>query len=91
MDMSTVYRLKLTCKEATYLSSKKEEGKLTFFLQLRLLMHYISCPPCRRFINQCKLLAKKIRRYPEGLSEGPAHQLPAEKKQSLQEQIDKLS
>jgi hypothetical protein len=89
--MSTVYRLKLTCKEATCFSSKKEEGKLTFFLQLRLLMHYISCPPCRRFINQCKLLAKKIRRYREGLSAAPTHQLSAEKKQSLQEQINTLS
>jgi hypothetical protein len=89
--MNTVYRIKLTCKEATYLSSKKEEGKLTLFLQLRLLMHYISCPPCRRFINQCKLIAKKLRRYREGLSAAPTHELPPEKKQSLQEQINKLS
>jgi hypothetical protein len=89
--MSTVYRLKLTCKEATYLSSQKEEGKLSLFMRVRLLMHYISCPPCRRFINQCKLIAKRIRTYRNGLSTTPTHQLTPEKKQSLQEEINKLS
>ncbi len=89
--MSTVYRFKLTCKEATYLSSKKEEGKTSLFLRMRLLMHYVSCPPCRRFINQCKLIATRIRSYRETVSTAPTHQLPPEKKQNLQEQIDKLS
>jgi hypothetical protein len=89
--MSTVYRLKLTCKEATYFSSQKEEGKLFFFMRVRLWMHYISCPPCRRFINQCKLIAKKIRTYRDGLSITPTHQLTPEKKQSLQDEINKLS
>lgn len=89
--MITVHRVKLTCKEASYLSSKEEEGVLTLSLRVRLLLHWISCPPCRRFIRQCKLIAKKIRTYREGLAATPAHRLTPEKKQSLQEEIDKLS
>jgi hypothetical protein len=89
--MSTVYHLKLTCKEATYLFSKKDEGKLSLFLRIRLLMHWISCPPCRHFIRQCKLIAKRMRTYREELSAAPTHQLTPEKKQSLQEKINKLS
>lgn len=88
--MNTIHKISLTCKEATDAISRKEEGHLSFSLRIRLYLHYISCPPCRRFISQCKLILKGIRSYRESASVTPLHQLDAEKKKQLQEQIDKL-
>lgn len=88
--MKTVYKISLTCKEATTVSSMKEEGKLSWSMAIRLFMHYISCPPCRRFMNQFKLLSKKIRSYHQTTADNPLHQLSPEKKQALQEKINKL-
>ena len=88
--MRTIYKISLTCKEATTASSMKEERKLSLLMSIRLLMHYISCPPCRRFINQFKLISKKIRSYRQTTANQPLHQLSPEKKQQLQERINKL-
>ncbi len=89
--MKTTYKISLTCKEATAASSMKEEGKLSLSMTIRFFMHYISCPPCRKFINQFKLISKKIRSYRQATADKPLHELSPEKKQSLQEKINKLS
>ena len=68
-----------------------EEGRISFFLRMRLFIHYLSCPPCRRFINQCKLILKGIRSYRESVTVTPLHQLDPEKKKKMQETIDKQS
>lgn len=91
MSMRTIYTISLTCKEATEASTRKEEGKLSLFMRIRLFLHYMNCPPCRRFINQFKLILKGIRSYRQSVATKPMHQLSPEKKQSLQEKIDKLS
>lgn len=88
--MRTVYKISLTCKEATTASSIKEEGELSWSMAIRLFMHYISCPPCRRFIKQFKLISKGIRSYRDTTANKPLHQLSPEKKQDLQEKINKL-
>lgn len=88
--MKTTYKISLTCKEATTIASMKEEGKLSWSLSIRLFMHYMSCPPCRRFINQFKLILKGIRSYRQTAADKPLHQLSPEKKQDLQDKINKL-
>jgi hypothetical protein len=89
--MKTVHTLSLTCKEATDAFSRQEEGQLSLFLRIRLFLHRLSCTPCRRFFNQCKLILKGIRSYRESASVTPLHQLDAEKKQQIQEQLNKWS
>lgn len=57
------------CKEATRLSIKKEEGKITFVEQLKLRYHLLYCDPCRRFIRQWNLLqpiGKNVTSFNEG-------------------------
>jgi hypothetical protein len=44
----TVYN----CRQATLLSIKKEEGKITLVESLKLRYHLLFCDPCRRFIEQ---------------------------------------
>jgi hypothetical protein len=89
--MKTIYNISLTCKEATAASSRLEEGKLSWSLRIRLLLHYMSCPPCRRFMNQFKLILKGIRSYRQTAADKPSHQLSPEKKESIQEKINKLN
>lgn len=88
--MKTTYKISLTCKEATTASAMREEGKLSWSMAIRLFMHYISCPPCRRFIKQLKRISKRIRLYYTTTAEKPLHQLSPEKKQHFQDQIDKF-
>ncbi|HSH65605.1 MAG TPA: hypothetical protein VLB84_07365 [Bacteroidia bacterium] len=89
--MNTIHKISLTCKEATEASSREEEGKISLFLKIRLYLHYLSCPPCRRFINQFKLILKGIRSYNKSVIAKPLHELSPDKKKNIQEQINKLS
>jgi hypothetical protein len=40
------------CKQATLLSIKKDEGKITPTERLKLWYHLLYCGPCNRFIAQ---------------------------------------
>lgn len=48
----------LSCKKATFLISKKEEGKLTPVEKLQLKMHLGICDFCTRFEKQTKFFSK---------------------------------
>lgn len=41
-----------TCKEATFLMAKKEEGKLSLTEKMKLSMHTSVCSFCRKFEKQ---------------------------------------
>ncbi len=51
--------LSISCKEATYLLSKKEEKKLGFFNRLKLNAHLAICSVCRHFDLQTEFMAKQ--------------------------------
>ena len=86
--MSTTYKIILTCKDATFLSSQKEEGKLSFGTQLKMMIHLMGCPPCRRFIAQSKLIFKSAHHYKDSLL---SNHLSTDKKQSIQDTINELA
>ncbi len=47
----------ISCKEATFLISKKEENKLSFVEKIKLKMHLLICSFCRLFEKQSKLIS----------------------------------
>lgn len=47
------------CKQATLLSIKKEEGKISLLESAKLRYHLLMCDPCRRFIQQWEVLKSK--------------------------------
>ena len=47
----------LTCKKATYLMSKQEEGKLTPVEKIQLRLHLSVCRFCERFRKQTGLFS----------------------------------
>jgi hypothetical protein len=50
--------LNISCKKATYLVSKKEEGKLNWIESIQLRSHMAICSLCRLFEEQSKFIAK---------------------------------
>lgn len=48
----------ISCKDATYLVSKKEEKKLSFLEMIQLKIHLLICIFCRLFEQQTKLIGK---------------------------------
>jgi predicted anti-sigma-YlaC factor YlaD len=51
----------LTCKEASYLISKKLDVKLTWHENLGLWLHISLCSLCRRYLRDVKKLRSVIR------------------------------
>ena len=89
--MKNVHKQSEACKQAMEAYTRREEGEhLPLFLRLRVSLHIILCPPCRRFIQQFKLILREIRSYRESASVTPFHQLDPERKQRIQEQLNKF-
>ena len=53
--------LEISCKRATFLASKKEVGKTSFFENLKLTLHYKICDGCRLFDKQTTLIGKNAK------------------------------
>lgn len=51
----------ITCKEATLLSSKSEETKLSIGDLVKLKMHLTMCKVCANFDSQVKLLMEAVK------------------------------
>lgn len=51
--------LMINCREATYLTAKKEEGKLSFGKRMKLFIHISLCPMCKKFEKQTSKIAKE--------------------------------
>jgi predicted anti-sigma-YlaC factor YlaD len=73
--------LHISCKKATYLISKNEEGKLSWLDRIRLRGHLTICSLCRKFEEQTKLIARLVRQTPE-------IPLPPEAKERIQQALD---
>lgn len=71
-----------TCKEATYLISKKEEGKLTFIQNVKLRMHISMCKFCKLFEKQNKYIIDNIRKLND-----KEIKLPSEIKNNISENL----
>jgi hypothetical protein len=57
--------LEITCRHATFLTSKKEEGKLSLWLSLLLYLHLKECGPCRSFTKQTGIIKDHLLRFKE--------------------------
>ncbi len=53
--------LNISCKKATYLISKKEQGKISLFDRLTLWLHLGICSLCKRFEKQTGFIIKQAK------------------------------
>lgn len=54
----------ISCKEATYLVSLKEEGKLSIAKSMKLELHLAICILCKRFEIQTEHFCKSAKQNP---------------------------
>ncbi|MBK8746824.1 MAG: hypothetical protein IPM04_02890 [Saprospiraceae bacterium] len=77
--------LHVSCKKATMLVCKKEDGQLLFGDQFRLRIHLSICTACRLFAEQNKIINKSLKNKSQHLE----IKLPEEKKQQIKELLIK--
>jgi len=84
-----LHKILYSCEEATKLTVKKGETKLTFSQRLRLKMHLLICDACRRFDIQNTWIDSQLSKMSGGqevcLDNVKKHQI----KQSLEAEIKK--
>jgi hypothetical protein len=54
--MSILNKMIISCKEATYLHQKKQEGKLQRMERFGMWFHLLYCKFCKLFIKQVEIL-----------------------------------
>lgn len=79
------------CKQATLLSIKRDDGRITLFERLKLSYHLLRCDPCRRFIEQSGQIDRIGKEANSKLSLRPPFSLSETSKDKLQQQIDQLN
>jgi len=80
----------ITCKEATFLSSKKEEKRLSFHERFLLSLHLKRCAPCRRFIDQYHHISEYLHLYKDRDLSLSGNSLSLQRKSTMQQKIDEL-
>jgi hypothetical protein len=77
-----------SCQQATLLSEKKAEGKISVLEQLQLTVHTLNCDSCRRFIRQYNMLRETLKQTEEQLFLTPIAHFSETRKTALQKEID---
>lgn len=80
--------MKITCKEATYLSAKAETRKLGLYSKVRLLLHQLLCPPCRRFVVQARLITHYFKQIKPKDKADLGYKLSEQTKERIKKHID---
>ena len=70
--------LNISCKKATFLISKKQEGKLALGERLQLTMHLFICDVCKLFNIQTNHILHKLKHQQKD-----AHSLSQESKKAI--------
>ncbi len=71
----------ISCKEATHLSSKKEEGKLTRMQRWELAFHLFICKNCKAFVRNSNFLNISFQRSEKA-------ELTEAEKKAMQEKVN---
>lgn len=60
--MNRYTKIKYNCRQATYLIEKKQYGYLSVREIIELYIHLITCPFCRLYKRQTRVIARFLRR-----------------------------
>lgn len=78
------------CKQATLLSIKRAEGKITLLERAKLSYHLFYCETCRRFVNQWGQLDLRGREFNRVIETRPPFVLSEAAKDRMQKMIETL-
>lgn len=77
--------LMISCKEATFLMAKKEEGRLSFAEKFKLSIHTSMCSLCKRFEKQTSRIGKESKHV------HAEDNLPVIAKEKIERLVDEFS
>lgn len=83
----------LTCKEASFLASKKLDGKLSFAETIQFKLHTLLCGFCRRYaaeISKLHTMMKKAGKSSDSILPDSV-KLPEESRERIKQCLDKAS
>jgi hypothetical protein len=63
------------CRQATLLSIKKEEGRISISERVKLSYHLLRCDPCRRFNEQSARVSELAANMKDAVSDQSPHVL----------------
>lgn len=82
----------LTCKEASFLASKKLDKKLTYRERIDFYLHTVMCSLCRHYAKEIEALHKLMKKL--GKSKGEVlsenGKLPEQSRKRIKQEIDKV-
>lgn len=87
--MHGVKQLFSNCKEATLLTVKSEEAKLSLQERLQLSIHLLYCSTCRRFKQESEKLNVYFLQLHEQLLKEPPYRMSEQLKETLQSKLKK--
>lgn len=61
--MNLMKSMMIGCRKATFLLSKKEEGKISLWERFHLAWHLFTCDLCTAFAKQSAYIAKQARNF----------------------------
>ncbi|MBK3519316.1 anti-sigma factor family protein [Carboxylicivirga marina] len=90
--MDTKGKMMISCKEATFLISKKQQDKLTRIEKIQLTFHLMMCKYCRRFERQTKFITKAIKKMNRRVEkQGVPMQMTDAQKQQLRQKLNEAN
>jgi predicted anti-sigma-YlaC factor YlaD len=78
------------CKEATKLSLKREEQRLSVKERMQLRIHLLFCDACKNFVKQSALINTAFKSFKERIKQVPPEELPAAAKERMQARLNEL-
>lgn len=89
-----MYKIMLTCKQATFYSSMRSFRKLDFVRRIQLGMHFMACKNCHEFYHNSRTIDEKIVETFQNTSLLSDEELSREKistfEKSVNQQIEQL-
>ena len=83
-------KIMISCHDATYLISKKQEEKLSFAERIKLAIHLMYCKYCNRFNKQTKQITLSIKKMNEKMRKNSVNlKLTEEQKKRIEEAMRK--
>lgn len=76
-------RIKISCKEASFIISKKQETKISFTENLKLRLHILYCKTCTLFLKQTNFILLQLKK-----KNNRTYKLSSETKDKMQRQLD---
>ena len=83
-----MYKIMLTCKQATFLSSIRSFQKLKFVHRIQLKLHFMACKTCHDFDHQSQIIDRSMVNFYQNTNFQSEESLSEEKISQIKETVN---